>query len=64
MGKVTLKAGLNELSEAQESAIKAHPDYSKLIELGVFIDSDENPETVKRTTRKKPVSPIMLDLPQ
>lgn len=62
MAKVTLKVGLNELTETQEKALKAHPDFDKFTELGVFDEAGDEP--VKQTTRRKKASPIMLDMPE
>ena len=65
MAKVTLKVGENELTERQEKALTAHPDYQKFIDLKVFLVGEVPVEVVeveapKRTTRKK--MPTLLDL--
>ncbi len=63
MAKVTLKAGVNELTEAQSEALKAHPEFDKFVELRVFDDGDDEP-VVKRKRQPKATTPILLEMPE
>jgi hypothetical protein len=63
MAKVTLKAGVNDLTETQVDALKSHPEFDKFIELGMFDDGDSDP-VVKRKRQPKSTTPILLEMPE
>ena len=70
MAKVKLKPGANDLTDAEIAKIKAHPDYSKYVDCGAFVENEvkETKEVEKPVSRgrKKPVptSPLLLDSPE
>ena len=70
MAKITLKQGLNALTDDQLKSLENHPDYSLMVNAGAFslvamavsqVDAEPEPEPVKRTARKKTSNPILLD---
>ena len=68
MAKITLKQGLNALTDDQLKSLENHPDYSLMVNAGAFSlvamavsQVDAEPEPVKRTARKKTSNPILLD---
>lgn len=63
MAKVALKAGVNDLTEDQATALKAHPDFDKFMELGVFDEVDGETEVKPRKPRTK-ATPILLEMPE
>ena len=63
MAKVTLKAGVNDLTDEQANALKAHPEFNQFMELGVFDEVDVETEVKPRKPRTKPM-PILLEMPE